>query len=342
MKRDFSLNLISKYRSALMGFAILWIMFFHAELQTDSPIAKFVLEIGYGGVDIFLFLSGFGLYYSCSHKWNGPKPYYKRRFKRILPTFWIVLLLIFLIQGPYSLKGLAVLGAKCTTLGLWLPFIPMDLWYISLICLLYAIYPIFYKYYTSNPKTTIVGVMSLLFILISIYVLKNIGSDHNGLLILALSRFPIFFIGSFFGRYIESTQNNEGGIFVIATMIGFVMLWLLRANYQEYLWNGALAFIPFILIVPGLCYAISVILNFYPIIAKPFAFIGIYTLEIYVLNEFLLARCYPLIASLFSENIGKVTILLLNIILAIILSKFVSLLTLITKKVYETRREYTK
>lgn len=123
-------------------------------------------------------------------------------------------------------------------------------------------------------------------------------------------------------------------------IVGFVALWLFRDNCQEYLWNGALAFIPFILIVPGLCYVLSVIWNLCPITAKPFAFIGTYTLGIYVLNEFLLASCYPLVASLFSENIGKIAILLLNIILAVILSKFVDLVTtLITKKVYEKRRK---
>lgn len=315
-----------------MGFAILWIIFFHAKLQTDSPIAKFVLEIGYGGVDIFLFLSGFGLYYSCSHKWDGIKSYYKKRFQRIFPTFWIALLLIFLIQGPYSLKGLAAFLAKCTTLGLWLPFVPMYLWYISLICLLYTIYPLFYKCYTSKPRTTIIGVMSLSLILISIYVTKNIGSDHNGMLILAISRFPIFFIGSLFGRHIETSPQKRGGV-VISMIVGFVVLWLFRDNCQEYLWNGALAFIPFILIVPGLCYVLSVICNLCPIIAKPFACIGIYSLQIYVLNEFLLERCYPLIASHFSENIGKIAILVLNVILAVILSKLVSwLTTLIAKK----------
>lgn len=186
-------------------------MVFHSKLQTDNPIAKFVLEIGYGGVDIFLFLSGFGLYYSCSHKWNGLKSYYKRRFQRILPTFWIALLLIFLIQGPYSLKGLAIFAAKCTTLGLWVPFIPMYLWYVSLICLLYTIFPVFYKCYKSKPRTTSIGVISLSLILIFIYVIKNIGSDHNGMLILALSRFPIFFIGSFFGRYIETRPTLKRG-----------------------------------------------------------------------------------------------------------------------------------
>lgn len=49
---------ISAYRSALMGVAILWIMFYHSALNLP------ILNNGYLGVDIFFFLSAIGLCYS--------------------------------------------------------------------------------------------------------------------------------------------------------------------------------------------------------------------------------------------------------------------------------------
>lgn len=59
------LSLLSTYRGALMGVAIIWVMLHHLTYP-DIPILKHVMEIGYGDVDIFLFLSGFGLYFSLS------------------------------------------------------------------------------------------------------------------------------------------------------------------------------------------------------------------------------------------------------------------------------------
>lgn len=60
-----SFRLISQYRNSLMGFAILWIIVYHFYLVIQ-PIDQsvFPVRIGYGGVDIFLLLSGLGLYYS--------------------------------------------------------------------------------------------------------------------------------------------------------------------------------------------------------------------------------------------------------------------------------------
>lgn len=62
---------ISKYRSELMGFSILWVVWFHSALYLNKfPIGfmahlfEFLKSIGYGGVDIFLLVSGLGIYNS--------------------------------------------------------------------------------------------------------------------------------------------------------------------------------------------------------------------------------------------------------------------------------------
>ena len=50
---------VSKYRNALMGISILWIMVHHSGLNLPNPV--FALKrTGYAGVDIFMFLSGLG------------------------------------------------------------------------------------------------------------------------------------------------------------------------------------------------------------------------------------------------------------------------------------------
>lgn len=85
-------GLVSKYRSQLFGFAILWIMCMHSReftpLLDDAILSQYILYdgiilVGGVGVDIFLFLSGVGLYYAQE---KGPTlgQFYARRFQRLL------------------------------------------------------------------------------------------------------------------------------------------------------------------------------------------------------------------------------------------------------------------
>lgn len=98
--KGFQLNWISKYRDELYGIAILTVLFFHfAMLHTNAyegsnqltyKLTKaFYDYFGSGGVDIFVFMSGMGLYYSFS-KNSDIGRFYGRRFRRILIPYLIV------------------------------------------------------------------------------------------------------------------------------------------------------------------------------------------------------------------------------------------------------------
>ena len=65
--------------------AILWVVFFHAQLGLGGLLYD-VQKIGYGGVDMFLFLSGFGLYHSLSRDADAGR-YLLRRARRLLPAY---------------------------------------------------------------------------------------------------------------------------------------------------------------------------------------------------------------------------------------------------------------
>ena len=59
------INLLSKYRAALMGVAMLFIAVFHSTLTIDNIIGlRFIKFAGDIGVDIFFFVSGIGMFYS--------------------------------------------------------------------------------------------------------------------------------------------------------------------------------------------------------------------------------------------------------------------------------------
>ena len=85
MKKQNDLNLLFKYRKFLMGFAALWILMTHEwQIVTNETSFFFVTEnfikrIGFCGVDIFLLLSGMGLYYSLEK--NPVSRFYYNRLK---------------------------------------------------------------------------------------------------------------------------------------------------------------------------------------------------------------------------------------------------------------------
>ena len=61
-----NISIISKYRGELLGVATLMIVIGHSISIVNFPsIVKKILAYGTVGVNIFLFLSGIGLYYSC-------------------------------------------------------------------------------------------------------------------------------------------------------------------------------------------------------------------------------------------------------------------------------------
>ncbi|MFV0538204.1 MAG: acyltransferase family protein [Dysgonomonas sp.] len=97
------LNLLSKYRSQLMGIAILWIMLFHSNLDVSFfTIFDLIKSIGNAGVDIFMFVSGFGIYYSLI-KGVSLKTFYKNRLWRILP-YYLPIVIIFNEYSHINLK----------------------------------------------------------------------------------------------------------------------------------------------------------------------------------------------------------------------------------------------
>lgn len=93
-ERVHGLDLISKYRGAIMGFAALWILFFHEWVtlfvnnQVGVNIEGYLKRIGFCGVDIFLLLSGIGLTFAIRK--GNVLTFYYRRIKRILLPFLVM------------------------------------------------------------------------------------------------------------------------------------------------------------------------------------------------------------------------------------------------------------
>ena len=136
----FSLTDISTYRSELMGCAILWIMMLHFTFTQIKPLG-FIAQYGFAGVEIFMFVSGFGLFSSLDRN-SDYKRFYRKRLLRIFPTYYILGIFASILLFHDSLFTYLF---RYTTIGFWTGGIYWE-WYIPSIVLLYLITP-FLKFF---------------------------------------------------------------------------------------------------------------------------------------------------------------------------------------------------
>ena len=284
------LKTILKWRNVWMGIAMLWMVVYHSGIVFPIKILSYVQQIGYGGVDVFLFASGLGCYYSLD-KNDDFADFIKRRIKRIIPTYWFFLLFWTIYKViTVSLSVTAVIGnflciQSYTGLG-------NDFnWYISAMWTLYFLAPFFYsKMKTYSSIRQYIGMFIVL-------MLFTIPFWNSAIYVIAVTRFPIFFIGMSAAKlakdknpYISIKQII--GISVVM-LLGVVLLLYCYKYQAAYLWSYGLYWYPFILIVPGMCLLISCameLISKFSIgkwVEKPLSLVGRYSFEIYLVHAFI-------------------------------------------------------
>ncbi|MCD8219674.1 MAG: acyltransferase [Ruminococcus sp.] len=148
-QRGFNINSISKYRGSIMGVAIVGILLCHYNecrtIQGLSPsVLSKVLGLGCCFVDVFLILSGVGLYYSFS-KNNDVAAFYKRRLLRLLPTYLIIAVPYWIYHDMFLEGGSIVTALYNLSFGSLLAEGVQRFWFVFLILILYLIFPLVYK-----------------------------------------------------------------------------------------------------------------------------------------------------------------------------------------------------
>lgn len=243
------LSALYKHRSVWMGIAMLWIVLFHSGLIISNSLISYVREIGYGGVDIFMFASGLGAYFSYT-KDHNPTSFIKRRFARLAPVYLLFIAIWIsykLIMSELSIKAaignfLAVQGFT----GLGYEFN----WYITALIVVYILTPFFSGLIEKFNSRQI-------FFLIAVLIAISIPfwNSHNGIII--VTRLPIFVIGMYFAKLSKDDSKRMTWKFAAllagAMIVGMALLMLFFVKYSNLLWEYGLYWYPFILITPGLC-----------------------------------------------------------------------------------------
>ena len=185
-KLQFKLSDVSTYRSQLMGWSILWIMALHFRFISLKPFG-FVAQYGFSGVEIFMFVSGLGLYHSLN-KQPALLQFYQKRLIRIFPTYAIIgLFASFILLGD----NLPTYLLRCTTIGFWTGM-PYFEWYIPSIISLYFAAPFIKKLLDSRWSPALIVIV--LFILVSaFFIAKSQPSDLSHFFL--YYRIPSFIAG---------------------------------------------------------------------------------------------------------------------------------------------------
>lgn len=231
-----------------MGLAMLWIVVFHVSFWLDNRLLRFVKDLGYGGVDVFLLCSGFGCF--CSLERNGDvNSFLTARVKRIMPV-WLVYML-FWIPARLLLGDLpvtAIIGNILCIQGFTMLGKSVN-WYISALWFFYLLSP--YLHGVCKRNTPNRNILTMCF-----FGVCSIPFWNSNALIIGVSRLPVFYLGMILAkRKDEILDVKKQAAIIVAAILGVLMIALFMEFAEELLWSYALYWYPFIFIAFGLCLA---------------------------------------------------------------------------------------
>lgn len=161
-----------EFRNFWMGISIIAVTLFHFCFFTEryqlANINVFKLfQFGYLGVDMFLFLSAYGLCYS--KKKNTIASFYKSRFKRIYPLYIVFLILLAAFNTDEYLK---IFILQPTGLSMFVKY-GVE-WYIPALTCMYISFPLIFRFVDSLSKKPILLYISMIFFVLTFPLITKV------------------------------------------------------------------------------------------------------------------------------------------------------------------------
>ena len=259
-----------------MGFAILWVMLFHMWCM-DGGLKNYVhvdffdffFSKGYLGVDFFFFFSAYGC--ACSLSKNSLKKFYRNRFFRIFPIYFIYTLVLVLIvskyyQQPWWLMFLKQVSGISTLTSSHLHIE----WYMPAQILVYVFFPVVYRFAKVLRGNSVLFFFVILFFSLFVFVIDRVFISEFAY------RIPIIIIGTVTFFLLKDNERDHHLLlkyYVLGAIIAFLMI------------DDVLLFCS--LTLPLILYAFSESHLALPC-KRFFSFIGKHSLEIYLAQNFAL------------------------------------------------------
>ena len=273
MTIPFELKDISSYRSELMGWAIVWIMMLHFTFTQIKPLG-FIAQYGFAGVDIFMLVSGLGLFYSLERD-NNIGNFYRRRLLRIFPTYFIIGFFASVILFHDNIINYLY---RYSTIGFWTGG-PYWEWYVPSIIALYLIAPLIKKV-IDKKQMAIIACLSVVILTITyLLVSKEVISTQEPHFFL-LYRIPTFILGMVCAYWIK--KNTSPKYFICILLIGIPIFALLFPHHHE-IYNFKYFSLAFLLPLFTLCF-ITISKNL-KLLNPILSAIGRASLEVYLIQS---------------------------------------------------------
>ena len=242
------------------------IVIFHHGWMVIPGVTAFFSRFGLWGVDIFLFLSGFGCVYALN-KYTTIQ-FWRKRITRILPTCILVGVLIYCID--------LYIHAERTITYLPIRLLSLHRWYIQAILICYLCCPLAYfilkKYKTWGLFTMIVALIALQ---------PFVPADKVWKLSWVIPRMPVFLIGMYIAEF-DLKLNRIAYIISGLCLIGAIIIrcWGEDTFLQwPYFLAAAMPFI-----CETLCRIKPIFDKLH--LTKVIELMGLYSLEIYLIHEY--------------------------------------------------------
>ncbi len=230
------LKTISKKRileiDILRAAAILLLVLYHVPQGTiadvSSTVTSYPLElVGFVGLSIFFFVSGFSLY--ISHRTISNRDdvlsFYKKRMVRIYPLYWVFVVGILISYRP------SFVGSVIYVVGLQALFYPLFVsvliyHFVSVILVFYLLFPLL-AFFDDYKKLIMVSIIPFVFFA----AMQLIGLSDP----MFLDYFGIFVAGIVAGktdiyRKIRQAKFERYFVFTIPVVGALLALWLISAE----------------------------------------------------------------------------------------------------------------
>lgn len=275
-------------RLYLMGFSMLWIVLFHISFwfhlggQGNTPWWINMFSEGQLGVDIFLFLSAYGL--EASFDKNTIHRFYLNRIKRLFPVYFFFLLFLFVTFERNCPIERIIIQCVCQITGLSLIKYPYFFssgfcfdWFTPAIIIVYVSFPLIsYVARFVEDKNKYWEFLLLLFIVVIghwIHVNKHFSFS------LLAYRGPIILMGVLTFRHLQRGDIERLlELYVIAACLGFL------CTEKSIILS---------LLVPSVLLVFSLTNCALPF-TKLFSIIGKYSYEVYLAHIFFVAFFIPM------------------------------------------------
>ena len=322
---DAILKLIGKYRSELMGVAIIWVIMLHgSELYSavHIPLVSTIAKRGNLGVDMFLFLSGFGLWFSLE-KNSDTGAFYRRRMKRVLLPYLILALPFWIYNTLHLNAGFSKFLMDYTGVSFVAQGV-VTTWYVFLIIVLYLAYPLFYRWEKKKGLYADI-VMITVCIVICLVLRKACPSLYNRIEI-AITRVPAFLLGSFAAR-LPQENAKAGYCFLAAYSIMAVVAFFLYIPVKHV--DSGLSVLLYRFGGIGIALTVMTVFSlFYDLLSrwiggwrsKSLQHLGAISLELYLLHIFLRTLLRHNKVGIHASALKQSLIWFLTVVAAVVLS----------------------